>query len=129
MMVMQGYDVKGYQLSGGPSYFETERFNVNAKVPEGTTKELYLQMQQNLLADRFGLKIHREQKEMQVYELVVVKGGPKFKESAPPPPQDDAALPTLPGLGGRGPRQLDRDGFPVLSPGRGTNFMMMPGRA
>jgi uncharacterized protein (TIGR03435 family) len=129
MLVLQAYELKPYQLSGGPSFFSTERFNISAKVPEKTTKEQYLQMQQNLLADRFGLKIHREQKEMPVYELVVAKGGPKFKESAPPPPQDDAAPAALPALGGRGPRQLDKDGFPVLPPGRGTNFIMMPGRA
>ena len=40
-------------------------------------------MLQSLLADRFKLKIHREMREMPVYELVVGKNGPKFKESAP----------------------------------------------
>jgi uncharacterized protein (TIGR03435 family) len=40
------------------------------------------QMLQNLLADRFHLRFHRETKEMPVYALVVGKGGPKFQESA-----------------------------------------------
>src|SRR5258708_1391469 len=117
MMVMQAYDLKPYQLSGGPGFFTTERFNVSAKLPGGTTTEQHLLMQKNLLADRFGLKIHREPKEMQVYGLVVAKGGPKFKESGPPPSQEEA--PRAPAEFGRGPRQLDRDGFPVLPPGRG----------
>ena len=40
-------------------------------------------MLQRLLADRFHLSFHRETREMPVYALVVAKGGPKFKESAP----------------------------------------------
>ena len=40
-------------------------------------------MLQGLLAERFGLKFHREMREMPVYVLVVGRSGPKFKESAP----------------------------------------------
>ena len=40
-------------------------------------------MLRSLLADRFQLKFHREMKEMPVYDLVIDKNGPKFKESAP----------------------------------------------
>jgi uncharacterized protein (TIGR03435 family) len=40
-------------------------------------------MLQLLLADRLNLKLHREMREMQVYELVLGKNKPKFKESAP----------------------------------------------
>jgi uncharacterized protein (TIGR03435 family) len=40
-------------------------------------------MLQALLADRFRLKIHRETRELPIYALVIGKGGPKFKESAP----------------------------------------------
>jgi uncharacterized protein (TIGR03435 family) len=39
-------------------------------------------MLRTLLADRFGLKVHRESKEMQVYALTLAKGGQKFHESA-----------------------------------------------
>ena len=41
-------------------------------------------MLQNLLAERFKLKLHHEQKAMAVYELTVGDKGPKLKESAPP---------------------------------------------
>lgn len=58
-------------------------------------------MMQALLADRFGLKFHRETKDQPVYALVVDKGGAKLKESTgsgdllgnAPPKQE----------GGRGP--------------------------
>jgi len=42
-------------------------------------------MLQALLADRFKLAIHRENKEQAVYALVVAKGGSKLKESVPEP--------------------------------------------
>jgi uncharacterized protein (TIGR03435 family) len=66
-------------------------------------------MLQNLLAERFGLKVHRERREMPVYELVIAKGGPKFKEAVPLPPP--AAAPKM---------AFDADGVPVLPPGGGT---------
>jgi uncharacterized protein (TIGR03435 family) len=40
-------------------------------------------MLKKLLADRFGLKFHYEQREMNVYVLVVAKGGPKLKAADP----------------------------------------------
>jgi len=43
-------------------------------------QQVYL-MLQKLLADRIGVKVHKEKKEMAVYVLTVAKGGPKFKEA------------------------------------------------
>jgi uncharacterized protein (TIGR03435 family) len=83
-------------------------------------------MLQNLLAERFHLTVHREKKEGTVYELVVGKNGPKFKESAeePVPKDGPALLPPAPG-----PPKLDANGFPVLPAGRGPVMMMMNGNA
>jgi uncharacterized protein (TIGR03435 family) len=118
--VLMAYDLKIYQLSGiGMS--DGERYNINAKIPEGATKEQFRQMQQQLLAERFGLKFHREQKEMPAYELVVAKGGPKLQESGPEPPKDaDAATPPP------GPPKfaMGKDGFPEMPPGRPGTIMM-----
>ena len=48
-----------------------------------------------LLAERFGLKTHSEQKEMQVYGLTLAKGGPKFPASTDEgPPVFDRGGPT-----------------------------------
>jgi len=53
-------------------------------------------MLRTLLADRFGLKAHLEQREMQVYALTLAKGGPKFKESPTDgPPTVDRTNPVI----------------------------------
>jgi uncharacterized protein (TIGR03435 family) len=124
-LIVTAYDIRSYQVSGlGP--FDGERYNLNAKVPEGATREQFRQMLQNLLAERFGLKIHREQKEMSTYELVVAKNGPKLKDAAPEPPKDSAAEEPRP----VGPPRfaMGKDGFPEMPPGS-TGMMIMNGRA
>jgi uncharacterized protein (TIGR03435 family) len=42
-------------------------------------------MLQNFLAERFRLVLHREEKEVPIFELVIAKNGPKLKESAADP--------------------------------------------
>lgn len=137
MLMVQAYGVESYQLTI-PGSMDSERFEISAKVPEGTTKEQFNLMLQNLLAERFKLKIHRETKEGQIYELTVNKGGVKMKESAPPEPVKEAAAdapppgpPPLPAFNG-GKLTLDKDGFPVMPKGarggRGPMMMRMPGK-
>jgi uncharacterized protein (TIGR03435 family) len=80
----------GNFLTGGPSWVKTERFEVQALMPEGSTEYTFGQfmegqapqleiMLKNLLADRFRLAVHRETKEVQGYILVVGKDGPKIR--------------------------------------------------
>jgi len=40
-------------------------------------------MLQSLLADRFGMKVHHEQKQLAVFLLALAKNGPKFHEPTP----------------------------------------------
>jgi len=89
---------------------DSELFDVSAKVPPGTNKEEFRVMQQNLLVDRFRLAFHREKREMQAFDLIVAKGGPKLQETTAP-----AELPAPPP---KRPLRLDGDGFPILPPGR-----------
>lgn len=89
-MLLTAFDAKNYQISG-PAWLDTERYDVIAKVPAGTTVEQARVMWRNLLAERFGLTVRHEPREFQVQELVIAKGGPKLKETAwdlaaPPPP-------------------------------------------
>ncbi len=123
-LMMNAYDVKRYQIEG-PSWIDTERYDIVAKVPEGATKEQVKVMWQNLLADRFGLAFHRISKEFNVQELTVAKGGSKLKPSevdpnAQPPGAPGALLPP-------GPPKLDSNGFPQL-PGPGLIIMLSPGQ-
>ncbi|MGD0869590.1 MAG: TIGR03435 family protein [Bryobacteraceae bacterium] len=88
VILQQAYDVKGYQMAGGPAWMDTDRFDVEAKAEGDPTKAQIMAMLQALLADRFQLKVRRESREGNVYALVVAKGGPKLK----PPTGDRSYL-------------------------------------
>jgi bla regulator protein BlaR1 len=81
MLMMQAYDVKVFQISGGPDWIRTERWDILAKA-EGVEGRLSRAqenpMLQALMADRFQLKVHQETREMPVYALVVDKKGSKL---------------------------------------------------
>jgi uncharacterized protein (TIGR03435 family) len=117
-VLADGYKFHDYDFSG-PGWLEGTRFDFTAKVPAGATKEDFQAMIRNLFAERFKLAVHREQRDMQVYELTVARSGPKFKESTPKdPPKDD---------GPSGPLKRDPDGFPILPPG--MSMAVIPGHA
>jgi uncharacterized protein (TIGR03435 family) len=99
-LTAMAYGIRRYQLVA-PDWMSTTRFNITARVPTGATIDDYRLMLQNLLAERFKLALHREQKEMQVAELVVAKTGPKLKESPPDPsaPVPDGLQPPSPRAG------------------------------
>jgi uncharacterized protein (TIGR03435 family) len=111
-LVTMAYGIAHYQLAGiNPT--DTERYEIAVKVPEGATKDQIKLMWQNLLAERFKLKVHRETKEVSVYELAVAKGGPKMQESVDqPPPAADSPPPPPDSRPGK--LTLDKDGFPEL---------------
>ena len=67
----------------GPSWTETDGFDIIAKPAPNATRDAVFAMLQNLLAERFKLTTHREQKPVPVYALVVAKNGPKLQPSAP----------------------------------------------
>jgi uncharacterized protein (TIGR03435 family) len=79
MLVTFAYNVRDGQVSGGPPWMDSDRFDIEAKPETTATPDQVRLMMQTLLADRFNLKIHRESKEMNVYALTVAKGGPKMK--------------------------------------------------
>lgn len=95
MLIMGAWRLKtDHQLSGLPGWASTATFDIEAKMdpdlvaaskkltPEERGVQLSLLMQ-SLLADRFGLKLHHETKEMQSYALVIAKGGTKLHEADP----------------------------------------------
>lgn len=79
--IVSAYRVRIYQI-GGPDGLGSERFDINAKLPPGSSPQDASPMLQTLLADRFHLQTHREQRDFAVYGLVVGKGGLRMKESA-----------------------------------------------
>ena len=72
------YDVRPLQITG-PAWLNEVRFDINAKAPDHNADDDQLRlMLRAMLADRFGLQVHHEQKEQQVFALTVAKNGPKF---------------------------------------------------
>jgi len=88
--IAMAYRVKTYQITG-PDWLGSERFDVNAKLPEGATVTQIPGMLQTLLAERFALKFHREPKELPVFALVLGKPPLKLKDS---PADPDAPVST-----------------------------------
>ena len=80
-LIRIAYDVDPDTVLGGPSWLETDRFDVVAKVPPQTSPEAIKLMLQALLADRFKLVLHKDTKPMPAFVLTLGKGKPKLKEA------------------------------------------------
>ena len=109
-IVMRAWDLPEYRIAT-PDWMDGAKFNIQARVPKGATNEQFRVMLQNLLIERFRMKVHFEKREMALYELTVAKGGAKFKPSM--------ADPTQPAPRPEPGRKLvaDSEGFPDLQPG------------
>jgi uncharacterized protein (TIGR03435 family) len=75
-------------LISGPDWTATERYDISATLPDGSSKAQVPEMLQALLADRFQVKLHKEKKEFPIFALVLAKGPPKLKELPPDPNED-----------------------------------------
>lgn len=86
------YNIKRMQIVGVPPELESAHFDVEGKADVATNdhakdmppKELDAltqAMARKMLEDRFGLVVHRETRELPVYDLVVAKSGSKLKDS------------------------------------------------
>lgn len=122
MLISTAYDINYVQISG-PSWLDSQRFDVVAKVPQGATKEQFRVMMQNLLIERFKLAAHHDKKDLPTYELSVAKNGPKLKDSPGPP---DSPGPEGRGRGGPMPPPRSPDGAMQLPNGRFSIMMMSP---
>ncbi len=84
-MIAMAYHVRDEEFSVAPSlenagWIRSDRYDINAKVEgaDSLSKQQQDQLFQQLLADRFGVQLHHEQKEMTVYSLQTGKNGPKL---------------------------------------------------
>lgn len=82
------YRLRATQITG-PEWMGGERFDLAAKLPEGSTRDQIPEMLQALLEERFQLKARRDKKEFAVYGLVSAKSGFKLQ----PVPPDPNAIP------------------------------------
>jgi uncharacterized protein (TIGR03435 family) len=81
------YGMQKSQFVGLPDWVKTERYNVDGVADAAGTPDADQMhaLMRKLLAERFGLKTHREQRQMDVYALTVAKGGPRMEPSKSAP--------------------------------------------
>ena len=82
-MISFAWGIHVKQIVGGPAWFSTDHYFVDG-VPDAPGRPNLTQfrsMIRKVLADRFGLKAHNEQRELSVYALTVAKGGSKLTKS------------------------------------------------
>ena len=102
-LITVAYGVQNVQVSGGPGWLDTAKFDLLAKPADGEKLQA-LPMLQSLLEDRFQLVVRRETKDLSVYELKLAKPGgapgPNLKQSALDACPVDAAVPGTVPCGG-----------------------------
>jgi bla regulator protein BlaR1 len=123
MLVRIAYGIQDAQIEGGPGWLGSDHYDIQAKadssvdaelkkLPPDEAKLVKEHMLQELLADRFHLKIERQTKQMPVYALMVAKNGPKL--------QPAKAGDGIAGPNGKGPGAMMR-----IQQGGEMSFQMM----
>ncbi len=79
-IVTMAYGVHAKQIAGAPAWFDKDRFDISGIPDQPGVPNIKQEqhMYQQLLADRFHLVFHREQREMPIYAITVAKNGPKL---------------------------------------------------
>jgi len=106
-LLTAAWEIKSYQVLG-PDWIESERYDIVARIPPGTSREQFSIMLQNLLTERFKLTILQEKRDLPVFELMVAKNGPKLK----PWVQDPSTL-NASAVPEAGPPPNGEDGIPI----------------
>jgi uncharacterized protein (TIGR03435 family) len=88
-LIVTACNVRPHQIAG-PDWLSMERFDIQAKLPEGASEEQVPEMLRAMLAERFGMKTHRESRTVGAYALVVGKNGAKLQPSTLPPDSEPA---------------------------------------
>jgi len=103
-MLMVAYGVQKTQIADAPDWVKSQSFDVDGfpDVPGQPSVQQFQSMVRKLLVERFGLKMHKEQREMAAYVLTVAKGGMKLKPTSSGPD----ALPSQDVSGGEAERHL-----------------------
>ena len=85
-LIRAAFQIEDFQLAEAPNWVFSDRFDVLAKPPAGTPRNLGRTMMRNLLADRFRLTTRTESREMPIYALLPARTdgspGPRLTRSA-----------------------------------------------
>jgi uncharacterized protein (TIGR03435 family) len=96
-IILYAYDIRDFQLAGGPGWVGDERYDVMAKTavadrtsivataePDDQRRNRVARVRErlrSLLADRFGLRVHEEEREQTILALRIGKGVPRLAEA------------------------------------------------
>jgi uncharacterized protein (TIGR03435 family) len=84
-VIRLAYGLREFQTVGGPAWLDTERFDIQARSPQGAVESDGPRRLQSLLAERFSLKVHRETRDLPIYALVLARAngalGPRLRPS------------------------------------------------
>lgn len=83
LLIAAAYNMNPRTISGGPSWVESDYYDILALMPGQAlpSRDEQMAMLRKLLADRFRLTFHREQKVFSIYALEIAKDGPKLKKT------------------------------------------------
>ncbi len=100
LLIRTAYRIQDDQLSGGPSWVNTDRFDISAKADEAVPPVQIAAMLQTLIVERFSLMVHHETKELPIYALVLARGdgafGAAFRPTECPSIETDFNQPNRP---------------------------------
>ncbi len=84
LLIAAAYNMSPNTVLGGPSWIESDHYDILALTPGQTrpTHDEQMAMLRKLLEDRFSLSFHREQKEFSIYALEITKDGPKLNNTS-----------------------------------------------
>ena len=121
------YGVGPNQVVGGPEWLATDRFDIAAKAPSRqVSRPELLEMLRTLLADRFGLAVRQDQKEIPVYLLAVAPKGFKLRESEHPQTADCPSVGGDPRLNHRVCHDVGMEDLVKLLPEIAHNYIDRP---
>ena len=84
-VIRLAYGLQDFQMVGGPKWVDTDRFDIQARGPQGAAESEAPRRLQSLLAERFALRAHRETKDHPIYALVLARAdrslGPRLRRS------------------------------------------------
>ena len=87
-IIRLAYGLRDFQTVGAPAWVDTDRFDIQARGPQGAPESEGPLRLQSLLAERFALKVHRETMDRPIYSLVLARAdgslGPRLRPSQEP---------------------------------------------
>lgn len=79
-LISLAYGLENYRISGGPAWINVERYSIDAKPVSPVSRDVARLMFQNLLAERFHLRVHHENKTVNGYIPMAPKGDVKMQK-------------------------------------------------